>query len=140
MSSSKLSLPATPNSPDFVGLVRFSIEPFLESPESLSVDCEYSSSKPQVWVRVAFDEGDRGRVFGRGGRNITAIHNTLSAIAKTAGRSLVLDVFGGAEFHREPDSPKPRNGGSVDRHPRSQRSPRRRPRSPRLNSQNSQDS
>ncbi|MGC9503280.1 KH domain-containing protein [Baaleninema sp.] len=128
MSSSKSSPPATPKTPDYGGLVRFLVEPFLESPASLSVDCEYGSTKPQVWVRVAFDESDRARVFGRGGRNIDAIRHSLKAMAQTAGHSLVLDVFGGVEAHREHHSPKPRNGRSSDR---SSRSPRRRPRSNR---------
>jgi len=47
-------------------------EPFLETPDRLSVDCEIS----QNWKGVdrAFESEDKGRVFGRG-RNIQAIFN-----------------------------------------------------------------
>ncbi|MCY7322692.1 MAG: KH domain-containing protein, partial [Phormidesmis sp. CAN_BIN36] len=49
--------------PDYVGLVRFLIQPFLEAPDSLKVDCEISS-RSRVWVRLAFEDIDKGRVLG----------------------------------------------------------------------------
>ena len=55
--------------PDYPGLVRFLIEPFLESANSLSIDCETSENAARVWIRIAFAGEDKGRVFGRGGRN-----------------------------------------------------------------------
>ncbi|MDJ0736453.1 MAG: KH domain-containing protein [Nostocaceae cyanobacterium] len=81
-------------SPDYVGLVRFLIEPFLESPESLSVDCEVSQTLNKVWIRIAFASADTGKVFGRGGRNIQAIRTVLAAAAKIAGQSVYLDIYG----------------------------------------------
>ncbi|MBW4582708.1 MAG: KH domain-containing protein [Tildeniella nuda ZEHNDER 1965/U140] len=80
--------------PDYAGLVKFLVEPFLELPESLRVDCEVSPSRGKVWVRVAFEGVDKGRVFGRGGRNIQAIRAVLEAAARTVGYSAYLDVFG----------------------------------------------
>lgn len=80
--------------PDYAGLVKFLVEPFLEQPESLKVDCEVSPSRGKVWVRVAFEGTDKGRVFGRGGRNIQAIRSVLEAAARLAGYSAYLDVFG----------------------------------------------
>ncbi|MBD2260748.1 KH domain-containing protein [Pseudanabaena sp. FACHB-2040] len=112
------------SSPDFVGLVRFLIGPFLESPEALSLDCELIPNRSKVWIRVAFKEEDRGRVFGRGGRNIQAIRTVVEATAKLVDWSAHLDVYGEPEHHatgehegngrpsRSPDrSPPPRPRG-----------------------------
>jgi len=85
----------TPGGPDYSGLVRFLVAPFLESPETLSVDCEIVSSGPRVWIRLAFDLADKGRVYGRGGRNLQAINQVLTAVAQAAGHSVYLDVYGG---------------------------------------------
>jgi predicted RNA-binding protein YlqC (UPF0109 family) len=91
-------VPETPSSlqeasPDYVGLVRFLVAPFLESPASLSVDCEKSASKGRVWIRLAFEGADKGRVFGRGGRNIQAIRMVIQAVALAAGQSAHLDIY-----------------------------------------------
>ncbi|PZV19374.1 MAG: KH domain-containing protein [Leptolyngbya sp.] len=86
--------PSTTAPPDYEGLVRFLVLPFLESPDALRLDCEISSNKPRVWIRLAFEGVDKGRVFGRGGRNIQAIRTVLSAIAQLAGQSIHLDVYG----------------------------------------------
>jgi hypothetical protein len=80
-------------SPDYVGLVRFLIEPFLEAPQRLSVDCERSNANERVWIRLAFEGADKGRVFGRGGRNIQAIRTVLQAAAQAAGQSVHLDIY-----------------------------------------------
>lgn len=80
-------------SPDYVGIVRFLVEPFLESPTSLSVDCEWSNAKERVWIRLAFDGADKGRVFGRGGRNIQAIRTVIQSVAQVAGQSVHLDIY-----------------------------------------------
>jgi uncharacterized protein len=82
-------------SPNYAGLVQFLIGPFLESPASLRVDCEMHPRQSRVWVRLAFDDPDKGRVYGRGGRNIQAIRTTLEAMAQTAGQSLYLDIYDG---------------------------------------------
>lgn len=87
------------NSPDFVGLIRFLIGPFLESPDTLSVDCEVRPGRSKVWIRVAFQEADRGRVFGRGGRNIQAIRAVVEATAKLVDWSAHLDVYGEPDHH-----------------------------------------
>jgi predicted RNA-binding protein YlqC (UPF0109 family) len=87
--------------PDYLGLVRFLIQPFLESPDSLCVDCEMSTSMARVWIRVAFEGEDKGRVFGRGGRNIQAIRTVITAAAATAGHSVYLDIYGSQGAGRE---------------------------------------
>lgn len=53
--------------PDFEALVRFLVTPFLESPDALRLDFESLSGGQRLWIRVAFDGEDKGRVFGRGG-------------------------------------------------------------------------
>lgn len=81
--------------PDYTALVRFLVLPFLESPSSLKIDCEILPSQPKVWIRLAFEGEDKGRVFGRGGRNIQAIRTVIEAAAKAAGQSVYLDIYGG---------------------------------------------
>ncbi len=102
-------------SPNYAGLVQFLIGPFLESPGSLRVDCEIHPRQSRVWVRLAFDDPDKGRVYGRGGRNIQAIRTTLEAVAQTAGQSVYLDIYDGEAG--EMRSPAPR----ADRPERSTR-------------------
>lgn len=108
------------SSPDYTGLVRFLVLPFLESPDSLRVDCEISPRTSRVLVRLAFEGEDKGRVFGRGGRNIQAIRTVLQAIAQLAGQTANLEVFGGSPTDRD---------GSEDRavSTRSPARPQRRP-------------
>ena len=100
--------------PDYVSLVRFLVEPFLESPESLSIDCE-KSSKARVWIRLAFEGEDKGRVFGRGGRNIQAIRTVIKAAAQAAGQSVHLDIYddSGSAYPREKSREK-NSGARVD--------------------------
>lgn len=114
--------------PDYAGLVTFLVEPFLETPESLKVDCEISVNRSRVWVRIAFDGTDKGRVFGRGGRNIQAIRSVLEGVAKAAGYSAYLDIFG-SQSSRESEegasaSPRSESQSSRPAAPRSVPKPR----------------
>ena len=102
-------------SPNYAGLVEFLIGPFLESPGSLRVDCELHPRQSRVWVRLAFEDPDKGRVYGRGGRNIQAIRTTLEAMAQTAGQSLYLDIYDGEAGDR--NSGPPRGDRGPDRGP-----------------------
>ncbi|BAY67572.1 RNA-binding protein [Nostoc sp. PCC 7120 = FACHB-418] len=77
------------------------MQPFLEAPESLSVDCEISPTLKRAWVRIAFESVDKGKVFGRGGRNIQAIRTVISAAAELAGQSVYLDIYGSTTPGRE---------------------------------------
>ena len=81
-------------SPDYARLVRYLVQPFLDSPHALRVDCEISPRTQRVLIRVAFEGEDKGRVFGRGGRNIQAVRTVLQAVAQAAGHSAHLEVFG----------------------------------------------
>ncbi|MFN6569055.1 KH domain-containing protein [Nostoc minutum NIES-26] len=97
----KVEIKSVTASPNYVELVRFLIQPFLESPESLSVDCEISQTLNRAWIRIAFDSTDKGKVFGRGGRNIQAIRTVIAAAAAAAGQSVYLDIYGSATPGRE---------------------------------------
>lgn len=100
---------------DFAGLVRFLMEPFLDSPEKLRVDCEHLPSQNKVWIRVAFDKDDRGRMFGRGGRNIQAIRTVVEATAKLGGCRAYLDVYGEGSHEGGSDRGAPRSSAPPDR-------------------------
>ena len=79
--------------PNYEGLVRFLIEPFLNDPESLCVNSEVNQNKNKIWLRVAFDKSDRGKVFGRGGRNIQAIRTAIETAATSHNESVFLDIY-----------------------------------------------
>ncbi|HSM84258.1 MAG TPA: KH domain-containing protein [Nodosilinea sp.] len=95
--------------PDFPGLVRFLVEPFLDSPGSLRIDCEENAALSKVWIRIAFKGDERGKVFGRGGRNIQAIRTIVRATAALSGWSAYVDVYGAGEQDAGADS-RPRSG------------------------------
>ena len=93
------------SSPDYVGLVKFLLEPFLSEAESLHVHCEHLTSTNKIWLRVAFDTAEKGKVFGRGGRNVQAVSTILKTAAKSANHSLHLDVYNSERTEEQADSP-----------------------------------
>ncbi|BAU14926.1 hypothetical protein LEP3755_54820 [Leptolyngbya sp. NIES-3755] len=92
--------------PDYAGLIRFLVQPFLETPDALRVDCEVLVNGSRIWVRMAFEGTDKGRVFGRGGRNVQAIRSAIEGVAKAAGQTVSLDIYGGGQ-HRDNDDDRP---------------------------------
>jgi predicted RNA-binding protein YlqC (UPF0109 family) len=80
--------------PDYAGLLRFLLEPLLDSPDSLRLDCELTKGGQQAWIRLALKGSDRGRALGRGGRNVQAIETLLHAAAAAAGKTIRLEVYG----------------------------------------------
>lgn len=130
MLNSEINIPHNNISkPDYDGLVRFLIEPLLESPELLSFDCESVSSTKRVWIRLAFEENDKGKIYGRGGRNIQAVRNVLQTAAKMAGETLYLEIYEDKERSRMKRSRsnfrKPQTNkdtrDNFERHPRKRR-------------------
>ncbi|MEO1209922.1 MAG: KH domain-containing protein [Cyanobacteria bacterium J06638_20] len=89
---------------DFQKLVTFLVAPFLESPDSLRVDCEVRANRKKVLIRMAFEGEDKGRVFGRGGRNVQAIRTVLQGIGKLSEYDVYLEVFGSPAGGRDNDS------------------------------------
>lgn len=90
---------ATPSErmPSYLQLVQFLVKPFLDTPEALKVDIEQLKGEQRVWIRLAFANQDKGKVFGRGGRNIQTIRTVLETTAKEANQSLYLDVYSDEE-------------------------------------------
>jgi uncharacterized protein len=133
-------LPQSPQSnPNYDELVRFLIEPFLEFPESLRVDCERFSSIRKTWVRLAVEAEDKGRVYGRGGRNIQAIRMVLTALAKASSETVYLDIYNDSESDESYQEREPRetretfNNRSPGRYSEQTRPARSSPSKPRLN-------
>ncbi|ERN41795.1 putative RNA-binding protein (contains KH domain protein) [Rubidibacter lacunae KORDI 51-2] len=105
--------------PDYANLLRFLILPLLDTPDALRVDCEAYGQSQRVWVRVAFEQSEKGRVFGRGGRNIQAIRSVLGAAARAANQSVHLDIYGsGGDRSYGNGDGGGRRGGGRGRRPR----------------------
>ena len=96
---------------DFEALARFLMSPFLDQPEALKFHVEKLAGGKKLWLRAAFNEDeDKGRVFGRGGRNIKAMRSVMMAAAQQLDMTVNLNVFG------EPEAERPERGArSGDR-------------------------
>lgn len=113
---------ADPSELNYAALVRELIEPLLDSPAALRVNCEYAKGRQRVLIRLAFDEADQGRAFGRGGRNIQAIRTVVAAAAALAGQEARVEVFGTPERDRSEGGG--RRGSSGQRSSGRRRPPR----------------
>ena len=97
--------------PDYPELVRFLVNPFLETPDALKMDCETYADKSKVWVRLAMDESDKGRLLGPHGRHIQAIRKVVDIAAGLAGHRVQVEVYGTQRESRPSHSssrPRPR--------------------------------
>jgi hypothetical protein len=81
-------------SPDYLGLVQFLLEPLLDESDSLSLDCEQLNNHQNVWIRLAVTGDDKGKIFGRGMRNIEAVKTILQTAGIAAGQTVYLDLYG----------------------------------------------
>ena len=79
--------------PDYNSLISFLLKPLLAHPDALRVDFESNSKSDRVWIRVAFDPEDRGRVFGKGGRTIQAVRTVVMTAAQEIGHTARFEVF-----------------------------------------------
>jgi uncharacterized protein len=126
--STFLPSPVEKNPPDYAGLVKFLMQPLLDMPDRLKIDCEQSNRAQRVWIRLAFESADKGRVFGRGGRNIQAVRAVLEIAGKTAEQSIYLDIYENSDrtFDREENDfgEKPERKNRRFRRPPSQSSPK----------------
>ena len=101
---------------DFEALARFLMGPFLDKPEELKFHVEKLAGGKKLWLRAAFnEEEDKGRVFGRGGRNIKAMRNVMMAAAKQSAMTVNLSVFGEPEAERSERGGGGRGGGDRSR-------------------------
>ncbi len=113
-------MPNASTTPDYAGLIRFLMQPFLDSPDAMRIDCEVGAGGSRVLIRLAFEGTDKGRAFGRGGRNVNAVRTVLAGVAKAAGQSANLEIFGGQPHDDGADDRgRPRaSGGDRDARPR----------------------
>ena len=119
----ELSGGQTASSPDYEKLARFLIEPFLEDPQSLSVNSEVNPNNKKIWLRIAFDKSDRGKVFGRGGRNIQAIRTTIQTAAIAHDESVFLDIYSDESEGANNSNSDRRRGSSNNRRRKSSSKP-----------------
>ncbi|MGF1515847.1 MAG: KH domain-containing protein [Elainellaceae cyanobacterium] len=110
--------------PDYAELVKFLVAPFLTAQDSLRLDCEVSPRTGRVLLRLAIEGEDKGKVFGRGGRNLQAIRSVVQASAQLADRVVHVEVYGHSP-ERSSSSGEPERRRSPSRpappRPRSQR-------------------
>lgn len=78
---------------NYITLVKFLVEPLLERPDALKIDCETNAKGDRIWIRVAFDSTEKGRVFGRNGRTIQSIRTLLATMGNIHDRTVRFDVF-----------------------------------------------
>lgn len=78
--------------PDYRALARFLLEPFLDYPENLKISCETFSKGTRFWLRISMQESDRGRAYGRGGRNIQSIRQVLEGVGKASGHIISVEI------------------------------------------------
>ena len=97
---------------DYEALARFLMEPFLDKPEELKFHSESLAGGKKLWLRAAFNEDeDKGRVFGRGGRNIKAIRQAVMAAGKLHEKTVNLNVFGEPQPEKSEDGDSGRSSG-----------------------------
>jgi len=111
---------AQADQPDYVELVKFLCHPFLDSPDSLRIDCERSSRTNRILIRLAIEGEDKGRVFGRGGRNLQAIRTVFKTIAGLHNQNANLEVFG-SQSSSDRSSPSEADGSRNNRPPSNRR-------------------
>ena len=112
---------------DYPEVIRFLVGPFLDSPDSLRIHCETNPRNGRVLIRLAIEGEDKGKVFGRGGRNIQAVRTTLQAVSTAMNQKVYLEVFGSESGRRKTEH------SSGGRERRSAPNPPRRNSRPRPN-------
>jgi len=102
------------------------MEPLLDHPDALKINCESNTKGDRIWIRVAFDATEKGRIFGRSGRTIQAIRTLLTTTANNFDQTVRFDVF---DFETlEPKSPELKSENYKDAESKSLDNP-----APRLN-------
>jgi uncharacterized protein len=108
--------------PQYDKLVSFLLQPLLDAPEELRINCEYLPAHARVWVRVAFQAADREKLLDGSSRHLYAIKTIVSAAARVAGQSVYLDIYGSESRSRPTGDRSERQSRGDDRGSRSGRS------------------
>ncbi len=89
---------AFPPRPQYAELISYIIKPLLDNPTEMKIDCEQVNQNRRVWIRLSFDDTDKGRVFGRGGRNLQAVRTVIGMAAAMTGQTVHLDIHNSEEM------------------------------------------
>jgi uncharacterized protein len=108
--------------PQYDKLVAFLLQPLLDEPEELRINCEYLPAHARVWVRIAFQPADREKLLDGSSRHLYAIKTVVSAAARIAGQSVYLDIYGSESRTRAAGERSDRQSRSDDRSSRPARS------------------
>jgi uncharacterized protein len=108
--------------PQYDKLVAFLLQPLLDEPEELRINCEYLPAHARVWMRIAFQPADREKLLNGSSRHLYAIKTVVSAAARIAGQSVYLDIYGSESRTRATGERSDRQSRSDDRSSRSARS------------------
>jgi predicted RNA-binding protein YlqC (UPF0109 family) len=108
--------------PQYDKLVAFLLQPLLDEPEELRINCEYLPAHARVWVRIAFQPADREKLLNGSSRHLYAIKTVVSAAARIAGQSVYLDIYGSESRARATGERSDRQSRSDDRSSRPARS------------------
>jgi uncharacterized protein len=108
--------------PQYDKLVSFLLQPLLDEPEELRINCEYLPAHARVWVRIAFQPADREKLLNGSSRHLYAIKTVVSAAARIAGQSVYLDIYGSESRTRATSERSDRQSRSDDRSSRPARS------------------
>ncbi|MCI6603762.1 MAG: KH domain-containing protein [Clostridiales bacterium] len=71
-------------------LLKTLVEPLVEHPEDIEINCSQSRSGTVLELRV--NPEDMGRVIGRGGRRAQAIRSIMKAKGNTLGERILVDI------------------------------------------------
>lgn len=96
---------------DYSALARFLLAPLIDISDDLKITSEVTAQN-KVSLQVSLGKADRGRAFGRGGRNIRAIRTILRAAGKNVGQTVSLEIVGDeGDGQGNRAKPKPRKAG-----------------------------
>ena len=71
-------------------LLKTLVEPLVEHPEDIVINCSQSRSGTVLELRV--NPEDMGRVIGRGGRRAQAIRSIMKAKGNALGERILVDI------------------------------------------------
>jgi predicted RNA-binding protein YlqC (UPF0109 family) len=101
-----------PTHQKYLNLAKFLLEPFVEAPEKIAVDCESVPSQNKLWIRLAFGEQDQANLHGTMEKSIQAVRHVLETTGKIDGTNVCLDIFG---YNLNPKSETSAPGTSSDK-------------------------
>lgn len=73
-------------------LLQYILSKIVEDPDTIVITEETNELGEDV-LNVNIPEGDRGIVIGKGGKNIQAIRNIVSIIAKREGKKVRIKIL-----------------------------------------------